>query len=251
MLKAFSAWYAENEEKLSENKFDLAKTCFLSGVGALQFELDKEKRLKQKRKEHALIMTDFLHDTESMKHSRYFLCGVYHDEEGFSVVTNGKYLVKIRETQLTDYIGKIIARDGTEIKERFPLWRKVMPDLSSYHKVNITVDDLRIIDSISKVKSFDKLERITVNICTDDYIIKSNLLNLRLALKFWESFPNAEFWHENISLVNETADDIKVASKPYSLKAEDNEFIFMPMLADSRADYIYNLTEKTITKVEN
>lgn len=243
----------ENEGKLPETRFNLAQETFYYALEAINIAEAEEKALKQKRKDKAFIAEDFLYDSPDMKASRYFLTGVFHDSEGYKVVTNGCYLVAVKADIKEDLKEKIIARDGKEIEAQFPKWRKVIPDYSKYEKSGLTKEDIASICSVTKVKSFAQLEKIRVSIMEGNFNFRCNMLNLKLALKFWESFPRAELLRESVSFENdvqkEVEENVLYSSRAYALKAGDNVFLFMPLTRNCPVNYEYDTEEKTVIKV--
>lgn len=253
LMKMFSAWYAENEEKLPETRFNLAQETFSYALEAVGIVEAEEKVLKQKRKDKAFIAEDFLYDSPGMKATKYSLTGVFHDSEGYKVVTDGHYLVAVKADIEEGLKEKIIARDGTEIKAQFPKWRKVIPDYAKYEKSGLTKEDITSICSVVKGRSFAMLESKRVSIMEGNFNFRCNMLNLKLALKFWESFPEAELLRESVSFENdvqkEAEDNVLYSGSPYALKAKDNVFLFMPLFHDCPVNYKYDTKEKIVIKV--
>lgn len=208
-------------EKL-ENAENKDFQAFKEGWNCCLKELDRQKAMKDDRKATKFVITDFLDDRGDMQ-LRPSLCGVYHEHKK-QVVTNGHYLLVHNNASYTDdFEGKIIDRNNMEIEGQFPKYDKVIPGQGEMIEYKgITRDDIKIICSQFKEKSFAKQKTKLVKIITDDFEIGFSVCILKRLERFFKVYPDA--------VINIHSDKSMLTSS-WTLKDKDTEdlLVFMPL----------------------
>ena len=70
------------------------------------------------------------------------LSGVYHDDKGYAVATDGRILVADKGSYDPKLKGKIIGKDGAAMENKFPNWQKVIPTAKETKSSRIDAEDL-------------------------------------------------------------------------------------------------------------
>ena len=83
-------------------------------------------------------------DYTALKDSPYAerLGGVYHDNSGFAVATDGRILVASKDDFDPKLKGKVIGKDGAAMENNFPNWQGVIPVEKKTKSSLIDVEDL-------------------------------------------------------------------------------------------------------------
>lgn len=228
-------------EKL-ENAENKDLQAFREGWNCCLKELDRQRAMKDDRKANKFLITDFLDDYGDMKKTRPSLCGVYHEFKK-QVVTNGHYLLVHNNASYTDaFEGKIIDRNNQEITGQFPKYASVIPEQGEMIEYKgITKDDIKIICSQFKEKSFAKQKTKFVKITTDDFEIGFSVCILKRLESFFKVYPDA--------IVNIHSDRSKL-TRTWTLKDKDTDdlLVFMPLcgVADDEWACEYSTMDKIV-----
>ena len=70
------------------------------------------------------------------------LSGVYHDDKGYAVASDGIILVADKGSYDPKLKGKVIGKDGAAMENKFPDWQKVIPVAEKTKSSLIDVEDL-------------------------------------------------------------------------------------------------------------
>ena len=76
-----------------------------------------------------------LYKFASKDYTRYFMCGVYHDN-GKKIATDGHIMAIVKADYLPQCEGKIIDRYSLPLDGRFPSYQKVIPDTKDLKKMD-------------------------------------------------------------------------------------------------------------------
>ena len=212
--------------------------CFFAGWEACLQELDRQKALKDNKKQGKIDLMQFV----SSDIFRSYIGGVYHDK-GFKIATDGRILAMIKDNYPEDMEGKIFDyKLNKEIEGQFPNYKKVIPETKDRIQKNIfTVDDLKVVAALSKKKKDG-------NWCImfdNKYVFSLSILHL--VLSFWLAYPDAKLW------VSEKENSNCVVNESAMLKDGENLCIFMgydDFVGKKR--FIYDSDKKMcIDKTEN
>ena len=208
------------------DKFD----AFNAGWEACLMSLERERALKQKRKNKALILEDFLGSDKTLAFNEGFYC-----DGGFKVATDARVLVKVKADYPAENEGKIIGSNGEVIDGQYPNYNRVIPTEGMGNNLqpsSLTLEDFCIIRSTTKVKSATKLYDLVVNIGDT---VKFAMYTVDRVIKFWEAYPDAELYSN---------DDMK----PWLLRSGDNLMVFMPNCKEN-PDFYYSIEDKIATVI--
>ncbi len=70
------------------------------------------------------------------------LSGVYHDDKGYAVASDGIILVADKGSYDPKLKGKVIGKDGAAMENKFPSWQKVIPIAEKTKSSGIDAEDL-------------------------------------------------------------------------------------------------------------
>ena len=130
-----------------------------------------------KRVSGTFRITDYTASKDSPYAER--LGGVYHDNSGFAVATDGRILVASKDDFDPKLKGKVIGKDGTVSESKFPDWQKAIPPAKETKSSNIDVEDLR--KFVSGVLRANKRAYISLRFPDGTVeVFKANRLNLML-----------------------------------------------------------------------
>lgn len=211
--------------------------CFFAGWEACLQELERQKALKDNKKQGKIDLMQFA----SQDLTRFFMNGVYHDK-GFKIATDGRILAMIKDSYPEAMEGKIFDyKLNKELEGQFPKYQRVIPDTKDRIQKNIfTVDDLKVVTALSKKKKDD-------NWCImfdDKYVFSLSIL--RRVLSFWLAYPNAKLW------VSEKENSNSVVNESAMLKDGENICVFMDYNDFVGKRFIYDSEKKMcIDKTEN
>ena len=105
--------------------------------------------------------------------------GVYHDNSGFAVATDGRILVASKDDFDPKLKGKVIGKDGAAMENNFPNWQKAIPPAKETKSSNIDVEDLR--KFVAGVLRANKRAYISLRFPDGTVgVFKANRLNLML-----------------------------------------------------------------------
>ena len=93
-----------------------------------------------KRVSGTFRITDYTAPKDSLYAER--LGGVFHDNSGFAVATDGRILVADKGSYDPKLKGKVIGKDGAAMENKFPDWQKVIPVEKRTKSSLIDVEDL-------------------------------------------------------------------------------------------------------------
>lgn len=130
-----------------------------------------------KRVSGTFRITDYTASKDSPYAER--LGGVYHDNSGFAVATDGRILVASKDDFDPKLKGKVIGKDGTVSGSKFPNWQKAIPPAKETKSSNIDVEDLR--KFVAGVLRANKRAYISLRFPDGTVeVFKANRLNLTL-----------------------------------------------------------------------
>lgn len=107
------------------------------------------------------------------------LSGVYHDDKGYAVASDGIILVADKGSYDPKLKGKVIGKDGAAMENKFPSWQKVIPIAEKTKSSRIDAEDLhRFVAGVLKA---DKHAYISLRFPDGTVgVFKANRLNLML-----------------------------------------------------------------------
>ena len=147
------------------------------GVSLHDWLLENQYVEPVKRVSGTFKMTDYITPKDSPSAER--LGGVYYDNSGFAVATDGRILVASKDDFDPKLKGKVIGKDGTVSESKFPDWQKVIPPAKETKSSNIDVEDLR--KFVSGVLRANKRAYISLRFPDGTVeVFKANRLNLML-----------------------------------------------------------------------
>lgn len=130
-----------------------------------------------KRVSGTFKMTDYITPKDSPSAER--LGGVYYDNSGFAVATDGRILVASKDDFDPKLKGKVIGKDGAAMENNFPNWQKAIPPAKETNSSNIDVEDLR--KFVAGVLRANKRAYISLRFPDGTVgVFKANKLNLTL-----------------------------------------------------------------------
>lgn len=130
-----------------------------------------------KRVSGTFRITDYTASKDSPYAER--LGGVFHDNSGFAVATDGRILVADKGSYDQKLKGKVIGKDGTVSESKFPDWQKAIPPAKETKFLNIDVEDLR--KFVAGVLRANKRAYISLRFPDGTVeVFKANRLNLTL-----------------------------------------------------------------------
>lgn len=147
------------------------------GVSLHDWLLENQYVEPVKRVSGTFKMTDYITPKDSPSAER--LGGVYYDNSGFAVATDGRILVASKDDFDPKLKGKIIGKDGAAMENKFPDWQKAIPPAKETKSSNIDVEDLhRFVAGVLKA---DKHAYISLRFPDGTVgVFKANRLNLTL-----------------------------------------------------------------------
>lgn len=73
---------------------------------------------------------------------RRAMTGVYHDESGYAVATDGRIMIASKSEYNEHFKGKILDRYGKEIEDRYPNWQAVLPNVEGDEEFMLPSDEV-------------------------------------------------------------------------------------------------------------
>lgn len=203
---------------------------FRAGWAACLLEQQRQKALKESRKNKKIVIGDFVCEGNAYESLTGFYC-----KDGFKIATNKKWLIKVREDYPEEWEHKIISpKTEKEIKSQYVNYERVIPDLSKMiPDGSLTLEGLRVLRSVTSAKSLRNLKKISA-IVDGEWIINLSIAD-RL-LKVWESMSDAVLYRPKEDL-----------TKTFMLVKDDNIFVFMPSVGID-ANFSYSSVNNAITK---
>lgn len=131
-----------------------------------------------KRVSGTFKMTDYT-APKNVKLHEGRLSGVYHDDKGYAVASDGIILVADKGSYDPKLKGKVIGKDGAAMGNKFPSWQKVIPIAEKTKSSRIDAEDLhRFVAGVLKA---DKHAYISLRFPDGTVeVFKANRLNLML-----------------------------------------------------------------------
>lgn len=86
---------------------------------------------------------------------RLALRGVYHNE-GWQIAASGHMVIAVKQSYAEEREGKIIAKDGSVIEDRYPNWKAVIPAYTNEYKT-FRMDMKELTEAIRKAKAHNKV----------------------------------------------------------------------------------------------
>ena len=147
------------------------------GVSLHDWLLENQYVEPVKRVSGTFKMTDYITPKDSPSAER--LGGVYYDNSGFAVATDGRILVASKDDFDPKLKGKVIGKDGAAMENNFPNWQKAIPPAKETKSSNIDVEDLR--KFVAGVLRANKRAYISLRFPDGTVgVFKANNLNLTL-----------------------------------------------------------------------
>ena len=147
------------------------------GVSLHDWLLENQYVEPVKRVSGTFKMTDYITPKDSPSAER--LGGVYYDNSGFAVATDGRILVASKDDFDPKLKGKVIGKDGAAMENNFPNWQKAIPPAKETKSSNIDVEDLR--KFVAGVLRANKRAYISLRFPDGTVgVFKANKLNLTL-----------------------------------------------------------------------
>lgn len=164
----------------------------------------------------------------SVDPTRLFMQGVFH-ENGFKIATNGRVMAMARAEYEPRFEGVILSKQLVPIEGQFPNYKKVIPDMTSYRKIDFDLAaikaEIKAMSEIVKIaKAFDRDTPCRFKV-TDGILI--NFIYLQRAVEFMEAYPGTELY-----ICEEGKAVAFVCRGNGALENPDALFLVMPM-ADS------------------
>lgn len=94
-----------------------------------------------KRVSGTFKMTDYIAPKNDKLHGGR-LSGVYHDDKGYAVASDGIILVADKGSYDPKLKGKVIGKDGAAMENKFPDWQKIIPVAKRTKSSRIDAEDL-------------------------------------------------------------------------------------------------------------
>lgn len=94
-----------------------------------------------KRVSGTFKMTDYITPKNDKLHGGR-LSGVYHDDKGYAVASDGIILVADKGSYDPKLKGKVIGKDGAAMENKFPDWQKIIPVAEKTKSSRIDAEDL-------------------------------------------------------------------------------------------------------------
>ena len=131
-----------------------------------------------KRVSGTFKMTDYIAPKNDKLHGGR-LSGVYHDDKGYAVASDGIILVADKGSYDPKLKGKVIGKDGAAMENKFPDWQKIIPVAKRTKSSRIDAEDLhRFVAGVLKA---DKHAYISLRFPDGTVgVFKANRLNLML-----------------------------------------------------------------------
>lgn len=147
------------------------------GVSLHDWLLENQYVEPVKRVSGTFKMTDYITPKDSPSAER--LGGVYYDNSGLAVATDGRILVASKDDFDPKLKGKVIGKDGAAMENNFPNWQKAIPPAKETKSSNIDVEDLR--KFVAGVLRANKRAYISLRFPDGTVgVFKANKLNLTL-----------------------------------------------------------------------
>lgn len=148
------------------------------GVSLHDWLLENQYVEPVKRVSGTFKMTDYI----TPKNSKLYggrLSGVYHDDKGYAVASDGIILVADKGSYDPKLKGKVIGKDGAAMENKFPDWQKIIPVAEKTKSSRIDAEDLhRFVAGVLKA---DKHAYISLRFPDGTVgVFKANRLNLML-----------------------------------------------------------------------
>lgn len=165
-------------------------------------------------------------DFVSKEKCREVMQGVYHDD-GFKVASEGHILIAIREEYDKDFEGKILAKDGSFIEQRYPRWRSVIPqeDGEVYE-----IDESKFTEQLAKIRAEYKMQ-----------YVKAKRWDSSWAVKIGGAYYSAEYFAKVLTAMKYIGiTKVQITERNILLhKSDDAILILMPrcVTEDDVADY--------------
>lgn len=176
--------------------------------------------------------------------SRYnnILTGVYHDQEGWAVATDTRTLIASRAAYQPKYSGKVIDKNGKEIKTRkFPNWKTVFPDIDADAEcISVDADEIETVRTqmLERIKQYD----LKTKDCTMMYKVGKEWYNMEYLSKVANLAPTLiPLEKKPASYVSDNQDLIVLVMPlwgPQSIDLDPNTYAILK----NEGEIIYSLT---------
>lgn len=144
-------------------------------------------------------MTDVLLKPTNANRWNTAYLGVYYDERGYEVATEGHILIWRKTDVSPTLAGKVMGQDGDEIVCRYPNWQAVIPTPEKSELVTINFDKIAEFASDWKAnkKILDKEQAIV--------FVANRYFNLDLLVKFARAMKSAEINQISVKTENDSS----------------------------------------------
>ena len=148
------------------------------GVSLHDWLLENQYVEPVKRVSGTFKMTDYITPKNDKLHGGR-LSGVYHDDKGYAVASDGIILVADKGSYDPKLKGKVIGKDGAAMENKFPDWQKIIPVAEKTKSSRIDAEDLhRFVAGVLRAN-----KRAYISLRFPDgtvEVFKANRLNLML-----------------------------------------------------------------------
>ena len=171
------------------------------GVSLHDWLLENQYVEPVKRVSGTFKMTDYI----TPKNSKLYggrLSGVYHDDKGYAVASDGIILVADKGSYDPKLKGKVIGKDGAAMENKFPDWQKIIPVAEKTKSSRIDAEDLhRFVAGVLKA---DKHAYISLRF-PDGTTVSFGAYKLNLMLRAMKQLGTSELLY--------TKDGMKLVAK--------------------------------------
>lgn len=203
------------------------------GVSLHDWLLENQYVEPVKRVSGTFKMTDYI----TPKNSKLYggrLSGVYHDDKGYAVASDGIILVADKGSYDPKLKGKVIGKDGAAMENKFPDWQKIIPVAEKTKSSRIDAEDLhRFVAGVLKA---DKHAYISLRF-PDGTTVSFGAYKLNLMLRAMKQLGTSELLYTKNGSMLVAKSDKGAALLMWRVYAED----------DSMEEYGYAYPGNTVS----
>ena len=210
-------------------------------IAALQ-EIERNAKIKSDSKTGKFNIYDFL-DADILKQckagkygAKYFLSGVYHDNDNKKLVTtNGNFLIYCDSENIEEcFQNQIVSKENRIIDGRFPNWQRVIPEKSDLLEVPDIKDKILTCSQYAAIKTQQQGLK-----CKDTFYIDGLAVSgymLFMVSKFIKTQKSIKIYRNKDSYC-----------KAWEIIGDNATMIFMPLRVDN--DVITGQRENPYSKI--
>ncbi len=216
--ESLAAFYSLSDRKIidievKENGLDLFRAGYIAAIE----EIERNAKIKSDKKTGKFNIYNFL-DADILKQckngkygARFFLSGVYHDNDNKKLVTtNGRFLVYCDSENIEEcFQNQIVSKDNRIIDGRFPSWLRVIPEKSDLLEVPDIKDKILTCSKYAAIKTQQQGLK-----CKDTFYIDGLAVSgymLFMVSKFIKTqksvkiYRNKESWSKSWEIIGDNA----------------------------------------------